>query len=338
MQEGTSSESQAPVRCIIIGFGGIVRGHLKDLLTGTGGPAEVVAIVDPSEKTAARAAAQFEVFDVAVPPVYADLEEALAKTSGANAAMIASPHNLHVPQSKRCMEAGLDVLVEKPMAINGAEAEELLKVRDATGRHLVIAYNGSLSRAFAKVRETIAQGVIGKMQMVTMMVWQSWIGTRGTWRQVPEISGGGMLFDTGSHIINSLMDLTESEPTRMSAYLDNCGTPVDIDSVINGTLANGAQFSISCCGSTVRGMDHRSTILGEKGAIDFSAWGGRCDIRTADGDFVQHHFNETDGRPWTVFCKVRRGEMTNPSPAENGVRVAHFMDRVYESAVRVDQA
>src|SRR5260221_11883005 len=60
-------------------------------------------------------------------------------------AFIVTPHAYHYEQARACLEAGLDVLLEKPMVVTAEEAKSLIDVRDKTGKLLVIAFNASLS-------------------------------------------------------------------------------------------------------------------------------------------------------------------------------------------------
>ena len=80
------------------------------------------------------------------PPNEPDLDRLLADYDGElDAAFIITPHAYHHDQTVACMEAGLDVLLEKPMVMNAAEACSLIEARDRTGRLLVVAFPGSLS-------------------------------------------------------------------------------------------------------------------------------------------------------------------------------------------------
>ena len=79
-----------------------------------------------------------------------------------------------------CMEAGVDVLLEKPMVMNAAEAEDLIATRDRTGRLLVVAFNGSLSPEIRKAAKILRSGELGDLLTISATVWQNWgPGNRG---------------------------------------------------------------------------------------------------------------------------------------------------------------
>ena len=127
------------------------------------------------------------------------------------------------------MEAGLDVLLEKPMVITGAEAEGLISTRDRTGKLLVVAFPGSLSPQIRSAERMLRAGELGKILTVSGLSWENWRTPNiGTWRQQPEISDGGFLFDTGAHMLNTITDLAGEDFVEVSAWFDNRDTPVEI--------------------------------------------------------------------------------------------------------------
>ena len=151
-----------------------------------------------------------------------------------------------------CLEAGLDVLLEKPMVMNAQEALSLIETRNRTGSLLVVAFQGGLSPQVREVARLIASGELGELLNVTGMVWQGWKkGTIGTWRQVPEIAGGGFLFDTGAHMMNTVCTLVGEDFQTVAAWTDNRGTPVDINGVVMGRLQSGALVTINGCGDSI---------------------------------------------------------------------------------------
>ena len=115
------------------------------------------------------------------------------------------------------MEAGLDVLLEKPMVMNVCEAKSLIGVRDRTGRTLVVAVPASLSgriRAVVAMRE---RGELGRIRAVSATLWENWaLPTRARGAEA-EISGGGYLFDTGAHIVSTIYELVGEEFCTVSA-------------------------------------------------------------------------------------------------------------------------
>ena len=177
------------------------------------------------------------------PPNQPELEKLLL-AHDLDTVFIITPHALHFSQASACLEAGLDVLLEKPMVMNAEEALALIDVQRRSGRLLSVAFNGSMSPQVRKAAKLLRAGSLGKILNISAVVWQNWmVSTAGLWRQVPEIAGGGFLFDTGAHMLNTISDLAGEDFVEVAAWMDNQGAPVDILAAVIARLASGALVS-----------------------------------------------------------------------------------------------
>src|SRR5512147_975910 len=121
------------VRVGFIGMGAMARFHLGDLLGRA--DTDVVAFCEPSPDAARAAADEFARRGLDVPPSEPDWQRFVETYAHRlDVVCIATPHNLHFVQAVSCLEAGLDVLLEKPMVMTAAEAMALIEARDRTGR------------------------------------------------------------------------------------------------------------------------------------------------------------------------------------------------------------
>jgi predicted dehydrogenase len=116
------------------------------------------AIVDPAP-AAVQAAARARV------PLYRSLEELLARQRP-DGVVLATPNVLHVPQAQACIEAGLPVLLEKPMAPTVAEGEKLLGAIEDRKARVLIGHHRAHSPIMAKAKEVIDSGVLGRLVAV----------------------------------------------------------------------------------------------------------------------------------------------------------------------------
>lgn len=321
------------VRVALIGCGGMARHHLAQMLRHQD-TTQVVALCEPAADAYARASELFQDAGLAPPPNEARLEQLLA-VHGAelDAVLIATPHAFHHDQAVACMEAGLDVLLEKPMVMNAAEACSLIAQRDRTGRLLVVAFNGSLSPQIRTAVRMLRSGELGKLLNVAAVVWQSWdIYTANTWRQVPAIAGGGFLFDTGAHLLNTTADLAGEEFVEVAAWLDNRGRDVDITGSIMARLASGALVTLGACGATIDSCASDVRVFCTEGILRTGVWGERLEVqRAGDLDLQPVDLPHSHGA-WEQFLAVRSGKIANPSPPEVGLRMARLWDMVQLSA------
>ena len=310
----------------------MARHHLP-LMVEAG--ADIRVICEPSPGNYALARDELAELGAPAPPNEAVLAELLAKRAGElDAVFIITPHNLHHDQAKACLEAGLDVLLEKPMVMNAAEAVSLMEARDRSGKHLVVAFQGGLSPQIRYAADLIASGELGELRTVTGMVWQGWKdGTAGKWRQAPEIAGGGFLFDTGAHMLNTVCTLAGEDFESVAAWLDNRGAAVDIDGVVMGRLQSGALATLNGCGDSIAGLHSEIFVNLTGGVIRTGIYGERLLIRR-EGDAEYSEVLELPKMrgAWEQFTQVRAGEIENPCPPEVGLRMAKLWDAIVESA------
>jgi len=320
---------------VIVGAGGFARCHVG-CMVAMEKSVRIAGFVEPAEKSRAQMA-QFltEKGVKKTPPFFNTLKEFIAANNGpADCAVIVSPHNLHVTHIVDSMKAGMDVLVEKPMVLSGAEARRAIRVRDETGRLLSVAFPGSYSPAVHKAKELIAAGEVGKVMSIAVYTFQHWrSATVGTWRQIPEISGGGFLFDTGSHAVNTMIDLAGSDVAALAAIQDNRGTPVEISSAISGRFKSGVFFTLCAEGNAIN-CQARIAVIGTEGILLTGSWGESLKlVKPGSGEEKPIEYPPSKG-VFEQFLRVRDGKIPNPCPAEVGLRFAKFMDMVRASVAK----
>lgn len=324
----------APTRVGLIGVGAMARHHLRVMLDD---PATaVVAACEPSPASWANASIDFEDRNLTPVPNEPDWERFLARYAGElDAVLISTPHSLHHAQTVGSLEAGLDVLLEKPMVMNAAEARSLIETRDRTGRLVVVAFPGSLSPNLREAARLIRSGEVGPILNVSAVVWQDWdANARGTWRQVPAVSGGGFLFDTGAHMLNSVADLAGEPVTEVAAWLEDDGAPVDLRGAIIARLASGGLVTMNACGRAVPSCASEIRVFCEGATILTGIWGERLEIQRASDPGLVPVDSVSQGQVWPQFLDVRSGRIANPSPPEVGLRMALLWDAIRESAAR----
>lgn len=333
---GNISASSARTRTLMIGVGGMARHHLPTLIARD--DTEVVAICEPSPQSYAATAELFAAAGRPIPPNEPDLEALLVdRADEIDAAFIITPHVLHHAQAVMALQAGIDVLLEKPMVMNAAEARDLIRVQQETGRLLTVAFNGSLSPQIRTAVRILRSGELGRINTISATVWQNWKGnTTGTWRQIPEVSGGGFLFDTGAHMLNTVVDLAGEAATEVMALLDNRGAPVDILGVAAARLKSGALVSLHASGDTLpksaNSMGSDVRVFCNEGQIYTGIWGERLEIqRAGDSSLLPLQVPASTGA-WEQFLRVRSGELENPCPPQVGLRMALLWDAIQASS------
>jgi predicted dehydrogenase len=140
-------------RVAIIGCGMIADQHADQLRYLPG--CELVAACDSDELMASQLADRFR-----IPHVFRDAAEMLC-AGGVDAVHITTPAQSHFPLGRLCLEAGCHVYIEKPFTLNSGEADELLRLANAGGRHITVGHNLQFSPEALRLRKLVHDGFLG---------------------------------------------------------------------------------------------------------------------------------------------------------------------------------
>jgi predicted dehydrogenase len=202
------------LRLGLIGLGNIGRHHAGYLLEGQVPRCDLVAVCNPT-------AAKLEPYAAKGLQTFTDAR-ALFASGAIDAVLIATPHYDHAPLGIAALEAGLHVMVEKPIAAHKADAERLL---DCAARHpdrvLAGMFQLRVEPRYAKIRLLIEQGQLGRVQRVTW-INTDWFRTEtyyasGGWRATWKGEGGGVLLNQCLHNLDVLSWLF-GRPSRVRGF------------------------------------------------------------------------------------------------------------------------
>ena len=323
----------SPVRVALFGAGIMARHHIRQILKMQS-TTRIVALCEPSEAVALEAAKVFADAGVLPPPNQPDWQKLIAEYGPElDAVFIITPHAFHHDQTRACLEAGIDVLLEKPMVLTAAEAHSLIQTRDRTRRLLVIAFQGSLSPQVRLASRLLRANEFGRILSISGIVWQDWGRlTANTWRQEPALSGGGFLFDTGAHLLNTVADLAGEDFSEVAAWFVHNGRPVETLAVAMGRLKSGGLVTFHACGEAIPSCASEIRVFCEKAILHTGVWGETLAVQYT-GDQPPAPIPVPPSRGvWEQFLAVRSGRIPNPSPPEVGLRMAKLWDAIRASA------
>ncbi len=229
----TGAGNTGPVRVALIGCGAISQSLHLPVLAGHEG-LRLAALVDKARERAEKLAKGYGVATVA-----ADLSE--LDPSAIDAAILATPAAHHASGAIELMKRGIHVLVEKPMALNVREAEEMVRVADETGCQLAVGY---FRRLYPSLR--LAKALIDSEFFGPPVGFYAAGGGRYSWAAATlanmrrDLAGGGVLIDFGSHILDMLFFLFD-EPADVLVYQDNALGGVEADCIIDARLRHGGR-------------------------------------------------------------------------------------------------
>ncbi len=319
------------IRLALVGCGNMARWHADQLKTLD--DIEVAAVCDPIAEQTARFKQDYFPEAVEYDSYERMLDDVKLKLDGV---VLVTPHTLHYPQAKAALERGLHVLVEKPMVTQVDHAYDLWRTTQRTGKLLGITFQAPYSAVFGYLAEARDRGDWGKVQVISGSVAQAWFqGTTGHWRQNPELSGGGYIYDTGAHLLNAIMWLMNDPVVEVHCMMDNLGCPVDINGVATLRFQNGAIGTVSLAGNVPQ-FSTNIQIMTDRMLITTDQYGSKLNLMRRDKTIYPHVHQELDtpaaGTPHRNFLRAIQGTEPLRAPARYGVLLSALMDAMYESA------
>lgn len=184
---------------------------------------ELVAVVNHQLKSMAAFAKEFD-----IPRRYTAIEE-LLRDGDVDAVSINTPNYLHAPQAIAGLEAGVHVLVEKPMAMNANEAQEMIAAGVKSGALLMVAHCWRFDDEVLWLKEQLDRGRIGHIVRTKGYgVHVNW--GPGGWFTQKEFAGGGALADMGIHAIDTVRFLLgDPQPVNVYARIGTHYGDFDVD-------------------------------------------------------------------------------------------------------------
>ena len=296
---------------------------------------DIVAVADTSTAARDRFIDIFREAGQPEPKAFSDVDAMLKHCADdLDAVYLATPHTFHAQGAISVLNHGLHLLLEKPMVTTLDEARALSAARDATNCHVVIAYQGALSPLIQDTITRAEQGEFGELVSISATIWEDWSDRyAGQWKQNPKISGGGFMFDTGAHMLNSVCLLARSEFSRVSALMSNRGKSVDIVTTVNAQLASGALVTLNAAGVGPQACASHIMLFYTEATIVIDAWGKWREISTVT-EYTPRESIEVTDNPLLTFIDIVHGKTANPSTIQNGIRFAHLWDAIKASAER----
>ena len=237
--------SDEPLRYAVVGLGRAGWNiHVAQL---RGRPdMRLIAVVDPVDDRREEAVAEFGC------KAYDTYEPILAHDD-VDVVVLATPSIGHADESIRAMQAGKHVVVEKPMAMNVAEADAMLKTARRTHRELFVNLSRRYGRMFTYVKQTLDSGLIGELFLIRCFVGGQF-GRRNDWQTLRR-QGGGELNNAGSHMLDVALAWLGRPIKRVLGQMRQIAAAGDVEDHVKCLLLadNGAAIDLEI--SRVEALD-----------------------------------------------------------------------------------
>lgn len=336
------------LRVGIIGLG-MGKGHVRGYQSHEA--AEVVALADVDETRLAAVGKEFGVANL-----YADAHEMLAAEK-LDVVSVATPNKFHCPLAVAALKAGCHVLCEKPMAMNAAEARDMLAAATQAGKRLMINFSFRFTEQSWALKKQVDSGILGDIYFARTQ----WLRRRGMpgfggWFGQKALAGGGPLIDLGVHrldlalwlmgypkpvwVMGSTYNPIASEAARRQ------GKKFDVEDFAVGLVKfeNGATLEIEASwAANIKERELMSTRL-------LGTAGGLLQRNCAEGyQFEAEIYLEREGCQFDMalhppvpgvkgamhhFIDSIVNDTPHTATGEEGLIVMQVLDAIYESAAK----
>ncbi len=254
-------------RVALIGFGGIGVWHSKHILRND--VCELAGIWDIKES-------RRELARESGIHVYKSLEDLLSDET-VDIVTIGVPNDSHRPLAIQAMEAGKNVICEKPAALNSGELAEMIECSERTGKLFTVHQNRRWDADFLVMRDLYASGELGDVFLIESRVHGS-RGIPGDWRGMKQ-HGGGMIFDWGVHLIDQILCIVRDKKLK-SLY---CRT----EHITNYEVDDGFRLELYFEGELTARVEvgtsnfislPRYYMLGINGSAQIEGWTTPCKV------------------------------------------------------------
>ena len=277
-----------------------------------------------------------------------------------DALVVSTPHATHYEIARDALDAGLHVLVEKPMTVRAEDARDLDARASAAGLHLVVGYTNHFAPGAIAARSLVQRGELGEITLVSGLFTSglediltgfpsddssyaraSPIGGPGkaTYAEAAR-SGGGQGQSQATHALGMLVWITGLRARRVAAFMSNRGAAVDIVDAIAYELENGAIGTLASSGAlgARQSEQQEQSYYGTRGTLRQDFITGAVTLMPRDGSSPRElALVDEESRGWVaapVDCLVDviLGTGDNHVPARVGVAAVEMLEAAYRSA------
>lgn len=321
-------------RIALVGAGRWTSAHHAPAALAGGACIEVV--VDPDE-AAARSLA-----DAVGAPVVLDDVAGLAGQGPLDGAVVATPHTTHAPIARALLDAGLPLMIDKPLALTAADAFDL--VERAGDRTVVVGYTAQFSDAAAAARRWVRDEIGDLVQVVAEFSSRAAAlyaraqpgDTRSAYSAA---TGAGQATMQLTHALASICWVTGAQASEVMAMAANRGRAVDVVDAVAFRLGADVLGTAASTGTLAerQPMRHVVRYLGTRGVVEQDLLWSTARLETADGvrTVGPDHLTPAYPAQEPVRCFLRLlggSEEPNPGPVRSAAAAVAFVEAVQRSA------
>lgn len=314
-----------PIAFGLLGAGAIAQAYAQAFARSSHG--RVTAVADARRPAAVSLAEQLGC------PAYDDLETMLDR-GGCHAVLVCTPPACHPEHVLAALDRGVPVLCEKPLSIALADARAMVEAAERAGVLLTMASKFRYVDDVIRAKSLLASGILGRLILFENS-FTARVDMASRWNADPEVSGGGVLIDNGTHSVD-LIRYFLGPIARVHAVegLNVQGLPVEDTVRVFVETADGVMGSIDLSWSLNKELASYIDIYGSNGTVRVG-WRESKYRQTGSPDWVVfgRGYDKVDAfrRQIDNFCRALRGEEMLLITAEDALASVEVIERAYQS-------
>jgi predicted dehydrogenase len=315
-----------PLKVVLVGCGRIA--HSYATVIDSRPDMTLAAVVDTNPEAARAFGTSFRC------NFHTSLDDYLSGNDPAECAVICTPPSDQTETACRLMQRGISVLCEKPFALDSASALRMVEVSRAFGAHLMMGSKFRYISDLIHAKGLIQAGIIGQV-LVFEIDFRDAVDMRNRWNIRPEISGGGVLIDTGSHAIDIARYLVDPILKVRAEEASRVQTPEVEDTVrLDLRTTSGVIGTINLSWTIKNASDDYIRIYGTQGTLCIG-WKNSMYRPNGAADWIRfgegYSTLKAVTRQMINLVEVVANEGVPETSAEDGLEAVRVVEAAYQS-------
>jgi predicted dehydrogenase len=264
-------------------------------------------------------------------PYFSDIDALLGVC---DAVCVCSENNNHLELVQRAAARGKHILCEKPLVTREEDAKAMTAAVEAAGVVLMTAFPCRYSPAYARLKERVDKGEIGRVRAICATNRGS---CPGGWFVQKDLSGGGAMIDHVVHVTDLIRDLLGEEPVKVQAQTGNNTYGKDWEDTAMVTMEFGSGIFATLDSSWSRPSHFKTwgdvtmTVVGEKGTIELDMFGPAVGVYGENGYRSSAYGSDLDAAMVDAFVRACLDGVPAPTSMHDGLQAARVALAGYRS-------
>lgn len=274
--------------------------------------------------------------------------DALLEAPEVDVVNICTPNGTHADLAIKALEAGKNVVLEKPMAITAADCDRIIEAAKKSGGKITVISQLRTSPDILRTRDLIRSGELGRLVYAELLMryYRAPEYYKGSWRGTKKMDGGGAFMNQGIHGVD-IVQFLMGPVKNVKSIVRTLSHDIEVEdmAVVAVEYENGALGTMVASTSTHPGFDRDIKIHGTRGAVELRE--GQIVRLVIDGkdlpceEFISSGAAQTNtaldhaghARQLSTFVRVINGEDLEYVNEYEGKKAVEIIERIYNESI-----